>query len=128
MSLFSRAHDILSAKANKALDAAEKPDEVLDLSYEEMLDQITRVRRALVTVPASKQVELQGQQLQHSFDQLQEQAKTALSQGKEDLAREALSRNATVRGQIDGTGIAARPARRAGGEARRRRCEVCSSG
>ena len=27
MSLFSRAHDILNAKANKALDAAEKPDE-----------------------------------------------------------------------------------------------------
>ena len=45
MSLFSRAHDILNAKANKALDAAEKPDEMLDLSYEQMLDQITKVRQ-----------------------------------------------------------------------------------
>ncbi len=30
MSLFKRAHDILQAKANKALDAAEKPDEKKD--------------------------------------------------------------------------------------------------
>ena len=76
MSLFSRAHDILNAKANKALDAAEKPDEMLDLSYEQMLDQITRVRQALVTIAASrKRIELQEQQLQHSVDHLQEQAK-----------------------------------------------------
>jgi phage shock protein A len=103
MSLFQRAHDILSAKANKALDAAEKPDEMLDLSYEQMLDQITKVRQALVTIAASrKQIELQEQQLQHSVDHLQDQAKTALSLGKEDLAREALSRKATAQAQIDG--------------------------
>ena len=43
MSLFQRAHDIVRAKASKALDAAERPDEMLDLSYEDMLDQITKV-------------------------------------------------------------------------------------
>jgi phage shock protein A len=102
MSLFQRAHDVLAAKANKALDAAEKPDEMLDLSYEQMLDQITKVRQALVTIAASrKRIELQEQQLQHSVDHLQEQAKTALSLGKEDLAREALSRKATAQGQIN---------------------------
>ena len=103
MSLFQRAHDILAAKTNKALDAAEKPDEMLDLSYEQMLDQITKVRQALVTIAASrKRIELQEQQLQHSVDHLQEQAKTALSMGKEDLAREALSRKAAAQAQIDG--------------------------
>ena len=103
MSLLQRAHDILAAKANKALDAAEKPDEMLDLSYEQMLDQITKVRQGLVTIAASrKQIELQEQQLQHSVDHLQEQAKTALSLGKEDLAREALSRKAAAQAQIDG--------------------------
>ena len=50
MSLFSRAHDILAAKANKALDSAENPDEMLDYSYEQMLDYITRVRQALVEI------------------------------------------------------------------------------
>jgi len=103
MSLFQRAHDILAAKADKALDAAEKPDEMLDLSYEQMLDHLTKVRQALVTVAASrKQIELQEQQLQHSVDHLQEQAKAALALGKEDLAREALQRKAAAQAQIDG--------------------------
>jgi phage shock protein A len=103
MSLFQRAHDIVAAKANKALDAAEKPDEMLDLSYEQMLDQITKVRQGLVAIAASrKQIELQEQQLQHTVDHLQDQAKAALAQGREDLAREALSRKAAAQAQIDG--------------------------
>src|SRR5271166_1680310 len=81
MSLFQRAHDIVAAKTNKALDAAEKPDEMLDLSYDQMLEQITRIRRALVDIAASrKQIELQETQLQHSADHLQDQAKAAQAQ------------------------------------------------
>ena len=103
MTLFQRAHDILAAKADKALDAAEKPDEMLDLSYNQMLDHLTRVRQALVTVAASrKQIELQEQQLQHSADHLQDQAKAALAAGREDLGREALQRKAAAQSQIDG--------------------------
>jgi len=102
MGLFQRAHDIVAAKTNKALDAAEKPDEMLDYSYDQMLEQITQVRQALVTIVASrKRIELQEQQLQHSADHLQDQAKAALAQGKEDLAREALSRKAAAQQQID---------------------------
>jgi phage shock protein A len=102
MSLFQRAHDIVAAKVNKTLDAAEKPDEMLDLSYEQMLDHITQVRRALVSIAASrKQIELQEQQLGHTVDHLNDQAKAALAQGNEALAREALSRKATAQGQID---------------------------
>ena len=102
MGLFQRAHDIVQAKANKALDAAEKPDEMLDLSYEQMLDQLTQVRRGLVAIAASrKQIELQEQQLQHSVEHLQDQAKAALGQGNEELAREALSRKAAAQTQID---------------------------
>jgi phage shock protein A len=102
MSLFQRAHEIMQAKANKALDAAEKPDEMLDLSYEQMLDQITQVRRGLVDITASrKRIELQEQQLQHSVAHLEDQAKAALAQGNEELAREALSRKAAAQAQID---------------------------
>jgi phage shock protein A len=102
MSLFQRAHDIVAAKANKALDAAEKPDEMLDLSYEQMLDQIQKVKRGLVSIAASrKQIELQEQQFQHTVDHLQDQAKAALAQGNESLAREALNRKAAAQQQID---------------------------
>ena len=102
MSLFQRAHDIVAAKADKALDAAEKPDEMLDYSYNQMLEQITRIRRALVDIAASrKQIELQETQLQHSIDHLNDQAKAALGQSREDLAREALSRKGAAQAQID---------------------------
>jgi phage shock protein A len=101
-SIFQRAHDIVQAKANKALDAAEKPDEMLDLSYEKMLEQLTQVRRALVDIAASKKrLELQEEQLQHSVDHLQDQAKQALQANREDLAKEALARKATAQQQID---------------------------
>jgi len=103
MGVFQRAHDIVQAKTNKALDAAENPAEMLDLSYEKMLEQITQVRRALVDIAASKkQLELQEDQLRHSGDHLQDQAKAALVAGREDLAKEALARKATALAQIDG--------------------------
>ena len=102
MGLFQRAHDVIEAKANKAIDKAEKPDEMLDLSYEKMLEQLTQVRRALVDIAASrKRIELQESQLQQSVEHLQDQAKQALSQGREDLAKEALARKATAQSQID---------------------------
>jgi phage shock protein A len=102
MGIFQRAHDIVQAKTNKALDAAEKPDEMLDLSYQKMLEQITQVRRALVDIAGSrKNIELQEQQFQHTIDHLQDQAKAALGQGRDDLAKEALARKATAQQQID---------------------------
>ena len=102
MGIFQRAHDIVQAKTNKALDAAEKPDEMLDLSYEKMLEQITQVRRALVDIAASKKrLELQEEQFQHTIDHLQDQAKQALAANREDLAKEALSRKAAAQQQID---------------------------
>ena len=67
MTLFQRAHDIVQAKANKALDAAEKPDEMLDLSYEQMLDQITQVRRGIVAIaPSGRDIPTSSQHVQSS--------------------------------------------------------------
>jgi phage shock protein A len=103
MSLFSRARDILAAKANNVLDAAENPNETLDYSYQQMLDYITRVREALVQIAAErKRIELQEPQLRQTIAHLGEQAQAALGQGREDLAREALSRQAAAQQQVDG--------------------------
>ena len=103
MSLFSRAHDILAAKANEALDSVEKPDEQLDYAYQRMLDYITRVRQALVEIATErKRIELREPQLRQEADRLADQAKTALAQGREDLAREALSRQAAAQQEADG--------------------------
>ena len=64
-----------------------------------MIDRAPGNDKGLTWRPVSG-TELQEQQLQHVRDHLQEQAKTALSLGKEDLAREALSRKAAAQAQI----------------------------
>ena len=46
-------------------------------------------------------MELQEEQFQHTVDHLQDQAKQALAAGREDLAKEALSRKAAAQQQID---------------------------
>jgi phage shock protein A len=102
MGIFKRSQDIVQAKVNKGLDKMERPDEILDLSYEKMLEQITKVRKALVDVAAARRrIELQEDQLQASIDRLQEQARAALAHNREDLAREALSRKSVIQTQID---------------------------
>jgi len=102
MSFFKRAHDIVEAKANRALDKAENPSEMLDLSYEQMLEQITKVRGALVQIAAArKQLELQEDQFKHTVDHLGQQAAQAVQLNREDLAREALSRKAAAQEQVD---------------------------
>jgi len=92
---------ILQAKTNKVLDKAEDPRETLDLSYEKQLDQLTKVRKSVADVAtARKRIELQAAELQKQADKLQGQAKAALEQNNEDLAREALTRRAALGEQL----------------------------
>ncbi len=101
MSVMKRLSGIVQAKANKALDKAENPADMLDLTYEKQLENLQKVRRALADVAtARKRLELQATQLQGQAQKLQDQAKQALGQGQEDLAREALARRATIAPQL----------------------------
>ena len=98
---FQRFLDIFRSKANKALDKMEDPRDTLDLSYERQVEQLTKVRRGVADVAtARKRIELQAQGLQKQADKLQGQAKAALAQGNEDLAREALARRAALGEQL----------------------------
>ena len=102
MSIFKRMSTIFKAKANSALDKAEDPRETLDYSYQKQLELLQKVRRGVADVATSrKRVELQASQLQSQSAKLQEQAQKALSMGREDLAREALTRKSGLQGQID---------------------------
>ena len=99
--VWQRTKNIFRAKANKVLDKHEDPRETLDLSYEQQLDSLQKVRRSVADVAtARKRIELQAGQLQKQADKLQDQAKAALGQGNEDLAREALSRRAALGEQL----------------------------
>ena len=102
MSVTKRLALLFRVKANKALDRAEDPREVLDYSYQRQTEMLAQVRRGLADVATSrKRLELQGRQLQQSAQRLSDQASQALQQGQEDLAREALTRRAAVVAQIE---------------------------
>jgi phage shock protein A len=101
MSMMKRISLIFRAKANKALDAAEDPRDTLDYSYQRQVEMLTKVRRGVADVATSrKRVELQVNQLKTQSDKLTAQAEKAISMGREDLAREALTRKSGVTGQI----------------------------
>jgi phage shock protein A len=101
MSIMKRMSMIFRAKANKALDKAEDPRETLDYSYQRQLEMLQKVRRGVADVATSrKRVELQATQLQQQSDKLQNQAQQALGAGREDLAREALTRRSGLQQQI----------------------------
>lgn len=101
MGVMKRLSLIFRAKANKALDRAEDPRETLDYSYQKQLELLQKVRRGVADVATSrKRLELQMQQLQQQSDKLDGQARQALSVGREDLAREALTRKAGLAQQV----------------------------
>src|SRR6478672_4267988 len=101
MSVMKRVSLIFKSKANRALDRMEDPRETLDYSYQRQLEMLTQVRRGVADVATSrKRLELQMKTLRQQQNKLDGQAKQALGAGREDLAREALGRKATLQGQI----------------------------
>lgn len=97
MGMFSRMSTIFKSKVNKALDQAEDPRETLDYSYEKQLEMLQKVKRGIVEVTtAKKRLELQMQRQQDDVSKMDVQARNALGQGREDLARIVLQRKATA--------------------------------
>nr|BFE35022.1 PspA/IM30 family protein [Actinomadura rugatobispora] len=92
---------IFKSKANKALDRMEDPRETLDYSYQRQLEMLQKVRRGVADVATSrKRLELQINQLEQQQNKLTDQGKKALQVGREDLAREALTRRSGLDSQL----------------------------
>ena len=101
MGVWQRMTMIFRSKANKALDRAEDPREMLDYSYQRQTELLVKVRRGVADVATSrKRVELQIGQLEQQATKLQGQAEKAISVDREDLAREALTRKSGLANQI----------------------------
>src|SRR5436309_6133130 len=101
--LMSRASTVVKAKFSKLLDRAENPTETLDYSYEQQLQLLQNVKRGVAdVVTAKKRLQLQSDQLEQTVVKLETQARQALSQDREDLARQALERKSAVQQQLQG--------------------------
>lgn len=89
----SRLSLVIKAKVSRILDNAEDPRETLDYSYQRQLEELQKVKKGIAdVVTAKKRLQLQRDKLDAILAKRDEQARAALGQGNEDLARAALLR------------------------------------
>src|SRR6202022_256683 len=99
--LTGRMTTVIKAKISKWLDRAEDPGETLDYSYEKQMELLQNVKKGIAdVVTAKKRLQLQEQKLQQSVVKLDTQARQALSQGNEELARTALERKTVAQNEL----------------------------
>ena len=88
-----RMSTVIKAKISRLLDRAEDPGETLDYSYQKQLESLQNVKKGIAdVVTAKKRLQMQSSKLEQSVVKLDTQARQALSQGNETLARTALER------------------------------------
>jgi phage shock protein A len=91
--LAGRMSTVVKAKISKLLDKSEDPGETLDYGYQKQLEHLQNVKKGIADVVTSKKrLQMQSSKLEQQVVKLDTQARQALSQGKEDLARTALER------------------------------------
>src|SRR5881409_2455005 len=101
--LTGRMSTVVKAKISKMLDRAEDPAETLEYSYQKQIELLQNVKKGLADVVTSKKrLQLQSEKLEQQVVKLDTQARQALSQGNEELARTALERKAAVQNELQG--------------------------
>jgi phage shock protein A len=98
-----RFSTVVKAKISKLLDRAEDPAETLDYSYTKQLESLQNVKKGIAdVVTAKKRLQMQSSKIEQSVVKLDTQARQALSQGNEELARVALERKNVAQTELQG--------------------------
>jgi phage shock protein A len=102
MSIFRRFSNVVQQRANAAADRLEDPGQALDLSYEKLLEEQQRMRKALVdATTGQKRLENQAADLDARIARLNSQAQAAVQQSRDDLATQALTQASVLQTQRD---------------------------
>jgi phage shock protein A len=92
---------VIKAKISKMLDRAEDPGETLDYGYQKQVELLQNVKKGIADVVTSKKrLQMQSSKLEQNIVKLDTQARQALSQGREDLARMALERKTLAQTEL----------------------------
>jgi phage shock protein A len=110
MSIFTRTRDIIAANFTDMLDKAEDPARMIRMIIMEMEETLVEVRSSAArTIADSKEMRRQIMRLEQIQDSWTEKAELALSRGREDLAKAALTEKqraagmaADIQAEIDG--------------------------
>lgn len=96
-----RAINLLRQKVDRLFDRAEDPVEALDLAYNKQLEALQQVKRGVAQVVVSeRRLAIQASDLRTSQEKLRTEARLAVGQGRDDLARLALTRAESAKEQI----------------------------
>ena len=101
--LGGRFSTVVKAKISRLLDRAEDPSETLDYGYQKQVELLQNVKKGIADVVTSKKrLQMQQDKLKQNVVKLDTQARQALAQGREDLARQALERKSAIQQQLQG--------------------------
>ena len=99
--LAGRMSTVIKAKISRMLDQAEDPAETLDYGYQKQVELLQNVKKGIADVVTSKKrLQMQSQKLEQKVVKLDTQARQALAQGREDLARTALERKTLAQTEL----------------------------
>ena len=102
MGVLSRLSYVVRSKVNAALNRAEDPRETLDYSYEQMRDELQEVKRGIASLTTQKKrLEMQQRRLEEDVEKHNRQAREAVQQDRDDLARQALEKKKAKMQQIE---------------------------
>ncbi len=91
MNAFKRLGDIISANINSALEKAENPEKMIDLSIRKLEDTRTELRKTIAEKSAERNsYERKSQDEREAAMRWEKRARLAISRGKDEMAKEAV--------------------------------------